>query len=244
MHSQDLTILIIIGKKMNKKYFIILIAIISIAVSTLYAADEKSVTPAQTKQTAAGSVKEYVLGVKYGYGASYPSGEIAGDGGQKALYGEAKSFGLEFGHLISQSGWLSLSLLKTNRELVVERTNAGQQERVYIYTGFIDIALTGRYIIDWFYADLGIYYGLHYGSWFKKVSGNGVPVDETPIYGSKKKNEFGANLGTGFLLPVNENVNLQLGLLYTMAFTASYQDGKDKLKPYTLEFISGVQYKI
>ncbi|MFH0976319.1 MAG: hypothetical protein V1874_11110 [Spirochaetota bacterium] len=223
---------------MNKKIFL---GYILLAMFFPFASFAQNTESAQNQP----SGKDYIIGLKYGKGISYTTGTIAGDGGQKSLFGESESYAFQFFYnIITSNHWLNFSLGKSEKELKTEANySTAGKKRNYIYAQFIDFSLGYTYIRKYGYIGLNAFYGLPAGSWFKKETLSST-VTETSVDSDRSGYELGISVCSGFLLPVNDIFSIQLGAELDISFTPVYEYGKDKLKSNTLEFIAGFMYKL
>jgi len=141
---------------------------------------------------------------------------------------------------VSDTGSLFAGLEYSNMsyKLDIESTYPGFEEKstAKLKAKYMDVNLGYRFTnFQGFYFDAGLFVGVPVGEWKFQDGGKAS--------GSEKKNEVGLLVGAGYLIPIAETADLNIGLILKRSFTNGYDDGDLKLKRQLLAVKAGVEMK-
>ena len=185
----------------------------------------------------AGGVK---FGLYGGGGANYAAG-TAPSGTESAMAG-SYFFGVNGFYNLSDTGSLFAGLEYSSSPYKLEFSQAGVDYTRTIKAKFLDINLGYRFTnFQGFYFDAGMFIGTPMSDWKEKYSGDisgSVDVDNKDT-----KTEVGLLLGAGYLVPIAETADLNIGVLLKRSFKNGYDDGTTKLKRQLFAVKAGVEMK-
>lgn len=184
----------------------------------------------------AGSMK---FGLYGGGGVNYVSGEAVGSPEAKAA--GSYFFGVNGLYNITDTGSLFVGLEYSYRPYKLESTGLFEYTST-IKAKFIDVNLGYRFTnFQGFYFEGGLFVGVPAGTW--KYKGEGDLEGSGNCENKDTKNEIGLMVGAGYLVPIAETADLNIGVVMKKSFTKGYDDGFTKLKTQLFAVKAGVEMK-
>ena len=210
-----------------KKVFFAAVAVLAVAGSSaLY-----------SQGLEAGGVK---FGLYGGGGVNYAAGEAL-SGNESAAAG-SYFFGVNGFYNLTDTGSLFAGLEYSYSPYKLDYSSSFSDYTTTIKAKFLDVNLGYRFTnFQGFYFDAGLFIGTPMGTWKTKYSGDLSGSGE--VNKSDTKTEIGLLVGAGYLIPVAETADLNLGILLKRSFTNGYDDGTTKLKRQLFAFKAGVEMK-
>ncbi|HPM34857.1 MAG TPA: outer membrane beta-barrel protein [Spirochaetota bacterium] len=165
----------------------------------------------------AGSVK---FGLYGGGGVNYVSGEAVGSPEAKAA--GSYFFGVNGLYNITDTGSLFAGLEYSYRPYKIKSTGLWDYTST-IKAKFIDVNLGYRFTnFQGFYFEGGLFVGVPAGTW--KYEGEGDMEGSGNCENKYTKNEIGLMVGAGYLVPIAETADLNIGVVMKKSFTKGYDD--------------------
>ncbi len=184
----------------------------------------------------AGSMK---FGLYGGGGVNYVSGEAVGSPEAKAA--GSYFFGVNGLYNITDTGSLFVGLEYSYRPYKLESTGLFEYTST-IKAKFIDVNLGYRFTnFQGFYFEGGLFVGVPAGTW--KYEGEGDMEGSGNCENKYTKNEIGLMVGAGYLVPIAETADLNIGVVMKKSFTKGYDDDFTKLKTQLFAVKAGVEMK-
>ncbi|MCP4134483.1 MAG: hypothetical protein GY754_26150 [bacterium] len=179
----------------------------------------------------------FLIGMHGGFGVAYAGGAFIDSVEPKIGYGYALN--LEFGYQIPSFGAIIVGIEYAQKMMgMLSKDDASS---TYVYASFFDIILGYRYVYDWFYWEVGGFYGLKVGTWENEVfDGNGNSVAQGSLEDKLGYNEIGAYFGMGIAIALTNEVNLDIGIKYEISFVDGYRESADD--PNSLKSRLGMIY--
>jgi len=185
----------------------------------------------------AGSVK---FGLYGGGGVNYVSGEAVGSPEAKAA--GSYFFGVNGLYNITDTGSLFVGLEYSYRPYKLDYDNVFGEYTTTLKAKFMDVNLGYRFTnFQGFYFDAGLFIGTPMGKWKTKTSGDISGSGEAE--NSDTKTEVGLMVGAGYLVPIAETADLNIGVLLKRSFKNGYDDSYTKLKSQLFAVKAGVEMK-
>lgn len=104
---------------------------------------------------------------------------------------------------------------------------------------YYSFLLGGRFMnFEALYVDFGLFAAIPTGSW--KVEGEGLSAT---IDKSARSNEFGVFFGIGYLFPISETLDFNLGAACQIALTPGYEEGDESLTSRMGYLKAGLDFK-
>jgi len=165
----------------------------------------------------AGSMK---FGLYGGGGVNYVSGEAVGSPEAKAA--GSYFFGVNGLYNITDTGSLFAGLEYSYRPYKIKSTGLWDYTST-IKAKFIDVNLGYRFTnFQGFYFEGGLFVGVPAGTW--KYEGEGDMEGSGNCENKYTKNEIGLMVGAGYLVPIAETADLNIGVVMKKSFTKGYDD--------------------
>jgi hypothetical protein len=233
---------------MRNKLLIILLPVIIFIFTYASAEDVNKEEPTQPKpveeQTTPTSTIPVFAALTLNFGATYPTGQIAGDGGQSSLVSLAYGFSIEGGykfteqHSIVGSLGLSIDNLKTEAEFM------GSTQTTTFTAQHLDIGVGYRSFLQVIpcYWEAGLVIGVPIGTWQQTSELNGSTT-EADIDEADCKMKLGLFAGFGYTRPITKQQYLQVSLRMNVSFLPVYDDGDTQLRDNNMLILAGVGHK-
>jgi len=185
----------------------------------------------------AGSVK---FGLYGGGGVNYVSGEAVGSPEAKAA--GSYFFGVSGFYNLTDTGSLFGGLEYSYSPYKLDNSDEGYDYTTTIKAKFLDINLGYRFTnFQGFYFEGGLFVGVPAGTWKYKVEGD---LEGSGNCENKDtKTEVGLLVGAGYLVPIAETADFNIGILLKRSFKYGYNDGDYKLRRQLLAVKAGVEMK-
>lgn len=178
-------------------------------------------------------------------GITYPLGEISGDGGQKAYFGDSSAAGINTGYEIADMHIIYLGVTMLTQRFEVERTYMNKLMLTSVEAKFFNFDLSYRFQEKLYYAGAGLYLGLPRGAWSRKNALNGE-VTENLLYGnleSAARTTAGLDIFAGLTFAVNEDFSLNTGLKFLVPLIPAYKYDQDEIKILDISVCVSVTHK-
>jgi len=185
------------------------------------------------------------LNIYGGRGFTYPMGDIAGDGGQKAHIADSDTAGISTGYIIRDKHIITIGISSRVQKIEIERNYQDKLMMTTVETRFINFDLAYRFQESWYYIGAGFYYGFPLGVWSRKNALDGE-VTENLLYGdleTEAKNTMGMTLSTGLTFEISKNYYLNTGINILYPFTASYEANQDSIKVLDISICASISHK-
>jgi len=185
----------------------------------------------------AGSVK---FGLYGGGGGNYTAGEMPS--GTDPVMAGSYFFGVNGFYNLTDTGSLFGGLEYSYSPYKLDNSDSGYDYTTTIKAKFLDINLGYRFTnFQGFYFDAGLFIGTPMGEWKTKTSGD--YSDSGEAENSDTKTEVGLLVGAGYLIPITETADFNVGILLKRSFKYGYNDGDYKLRRQLLAVKAGVEMK-
>ncbi len=183
-------------------------------------------------------------GAKFGFygggGANYAAGEFP-SGTDSAMAG-SYFFGVNGFYNLSDMGSLFGGLEYSYSPYKLDYSQAGIDSTTTIKAKFLDINIGYRFTnFQGFYFDAGLFIGSPMGKWKYEISGDNS--DSGEVENSDTKTEIGLLAGAGYLIPIAETADFNIGVLIKRSFKYGYNDGDNKLRRQLFAVKAGVEMK-
>jgi hypothetical protein len=167
-------------------------------------------------------------------GMSYPGGDIPS--GFEAEIDMSYSFGVTAGF-----GVMDSLLVFGGAEYAAKplKISSSAFDVTYVYN-FIDFTAGIRYYLNGLYGDLGFFYGMTQGD--VKVLLDDEDTGNLPD--EYINNDYGILLGAGYILQINEQVGIDLGLRVKYGFAKVYEFSTQNLTTSTYDLKIGATYSL
>jgi len=186
--------------------------------------------------------KRLLVGVHGGFGVTFPSGDIAGDGDQKALAYYGYAAGIDACWRCCSLGGPSIRVELRPRPISFERSYINHKMTSVIDTAAVDFMAGFRFILSRFYVEPGLYYALGVGDWTETINYRGDSNSST-IKDSWRNDEAGAYIEAGVMFDVASFVSVDVGLRMEVSFLYAY-DHDDRLRTNLGMLTTGVTFKM
>ncbi|HOH37419.1 MAG TPA: hypothetical protein PLV17_07405 [Spirochaetota bacterium] len=183
-------------------------------------------------------------GAKFGFygggGGNYAAGEFPS--GTDAAMAGSYFFGVNGFYNLSDMGSLFGGLEYSYSPYKLEYSQTGVEYTTTVKAKFLDINLGFRFTnFQGLYFDGGLFVGTPMGKWKTKTSGD--YSDSGEAENSDTKTEVGLLVGAGYLVPIAETADLNIGVLFKRSFKYGYNDGDNKLRRQLFAVKAGVEMK-
>jgi hypothetical protein len=186
--------------------------------------------------------KRLLLGVHGGFGVTFPSGDIAGDGDQKGLAYYGYTAGIDTCWRCCALGGPSVRIEYASRPISFERSYIDSTMTSVIDTASLDFMAGFRFLLSIFYIEPGMYYALGVGTWTETIEYRGK-TSTTKVKDSWKNNEAGCYLEAGVMFSVTSFMSVDIGLRMEVSFLYAY-DHDDRLRTNLGMLTAGVTFKM
>jgi len=178
-------------------------------------------------------------GINAGFNVTFPSGEVVSMSSQKIRPGCDYSIGAIAGWLLFSIGGPVFEIEYARKSVSIERTYIYYPVKNMYDFYFMDLSPGFRFIIKYFYAEAGIFWGVKLGGW--RASEDIMGFITSRKFNKYRHNELGGHLGLGLSLPVYKVLHLDFTIRFKGSFLYAY-DKNDRLRTNQVGFLAGASY--
>lgn len=187
--------------------------------------------------------KRLLVSVSGGFGVSFPSGEISGDGDQKGVAGMGYTAGAGLCYRFFSLGGPSLWVEYAGKQISTERSYMGSKLESTINASTVNIMLGWRFIlVKMLYIEPGLYYGFRVGTWTETITFKG-DENEKNVPDEWTQDDAGVYLGIGVMFDVTSFMSIDVGLKMETSFLYSYVHD-DSLRTNLVLLTVGTTFKM
>jgi len=205
--------------------------------------EEQQAAQAAEQKSAKPEYKRLLVSVYGGFGLSFPSGEISGDGDQQGVAGMGYTAGVGLCYRFFSLGGPSLWVEYAGKQINTERSYMGSKLESTINESTVNIMLGWRFIlVRMLYLEPGLYYGIRVGTWTEKITYQG-DEDVNNVPDEWTRDDAGVYLGIGVMFDVTSFMSIDVGLRMETSFLYSYVHD-DSLRSNLLLLNVGATFKM